>query len=156
MGRKYAVSGSIAQADSTSAPLMNLNNPGTAIRPMVYDIIVGSGTVSPADNACRFQIQRSTTAGSTATTSITPQAIDPGDPAATATCFQGTYSTNPTLTASAFLLNWSQNQRATFRWVAAPTSELVIPATANNGIALVTPAHGGSTTTWEWLMLYAE
>lgn len=154
MGRKYAVSGSLTAQNSTTAPQSDLRGT-TAIRAMIYDLIVGSAA-TPADNAARFQLQRSTTAGSTPTTSITPQAIDPGDPAASSTCDQGTYSTNPTLTASAFLLNWSQNQRATFRWVAAPTSELVIPATSNNGIALVNPAIGGSAVAYEWLMLFAE
>lgn len=155
MGRKYAINGSLTAPNSTTAPIAVLTST-TAIRPMVYDIVVGS-TATPADNAAKFQIQRATTAGTGATTTITPQALDPGDPAATATANQGAYTTtNPTLTASAFLLQWSQNQRATFRWVAAPTSELVIPATSANGVALVNPAIGGSAVAYDWLMLYAE
>lgn len=155
MGRKYTISGTLTAPNSATAPLSTLNNPGTAIRPMIYDIFVGS-TATPADNAARFQIQRSTTAGSTPTTTLTPQAIDPGDPAATAVGYQGTFGTNPTLTASAFLLNWSQNQRATVRWVAAPNSELIIPATSNNGLALVNAAIGGSAVAYEWSFLFAE
>lgn len=154
-GRKYSINGSLTAPNSATAPIMNLNNPGTAVRPMIYDVVVGS-TATPADNAAKFQLQRSTTAGVTPTTTITPQAIDPGDPASTATTFQGSYGTNPTLTASAFVLQWSQNQRATFRWVAAPDSELVIPATSNNGLALVNSAIGGSAVAYEWYMLFAE
>lgn len=157
MGRKYAVSGTLTAPNSTTAPVSILTvGAATTVRPMVYDVVVGSHA-TPADNAAEFQLQRSTTTGSGATTTITPQALDPGDPAATAIAYQGTFTTSqPTLTANAFLLQWAQNQRATFRWVAAPTSEIVIPATANNGVALVNPAIGGSAVTYDWLMLYAE
>jgi hypothetical protein len=50
----------------------------------------------------------------------------------------------PTLTAGATLLNWAQNQRATFRWVAAPGKELVIPATTAYGIVLMNPVLTGA------------
>ncbi len=43
----------------------------------------------------------------------------------------------PTYTGIA-LLSIPLNQRATFRWVANPGSELVIPATANNGFGIET------------------
>jgi hypothetical protein len=154
MGRKYATSGSLTAPNSAIAPISNIIST-TAIRPMIYDIIMGS-TATPADNSAKFQLQRCTTAGTTPTTTITPTPIDPGDPASTATSFQGTWATNPTLTANLFVLQWSQNQRATFRWVAAPTSELVMPATASNGLALVNPAIGGSAVAYDWMMLFAE
>jgi hypothetical protein len=50
---------------------------------------------------------------------------------------------DPTLTANAILLSLPLNQRASFRWVPAPGSELVTPATASNGLALRTPTAGG-------------
>ena len=50
----------------------------------------------------------------------------------------------PTLTAGAFLLQWAQNLRATFRWVAAPGKELVAPATASNGLTLMNTVMTGA------------
>src|SRR5690348_11437795 len=96
LGRKYAVSGSLTAPNSTTAPIAELVG-STTIRPLVYDIVVGS-SATPADNAARFQIQRATTTGSGATTTLTPQALDGGDPAATAVAYQGTWTTTqPTL-----------------------------------------------------------
>ena len=43
---------------------------------------------------------------------------------------------DPTLTANAFLYQAALNQRATFRWVAQPYGEILIPATASNGIMI--------------------
>ena len=42
----------------------------------------------------------------------------------------------PTYTANTILWSAGVNQRATYRWVAAPGSELLIPATASNGIGV--------------------
>lgn len=154
MGRRYVVNQSLVAQNSTTANIMNLTSTA-AIRCRIYDVIIGS-TATPADNAAKFQVQRSTTAGTTPTTTITPTALDSADPAAVATCNQGTYVTPPTLTANLFLLQWSQNQRATFRWVAAPLGEMVLPATASNGAALVNPAIGGSAVVYDWMFHYEE
>lgn len=104
----------------------------TAIRPRICDIIVGAGT-TPADHATKFVLNRLTATGTG--TSFTPVALDPSDPAATFTSAYN-HSSEPTYTASGYLLGFSMNQRSTFRWVAAPGFELVAPATANNGIGL--------------------
>ena len=137
MAKRYALTGQATTAASATLPLMTVMGATTA-RPKIYDIIVGSAA-TPADNAAKFQIQRCTTAG-TAGSALTPQALDAADPASVVTSGLAIFSVGPTLTANAFLLQWSQNQRATFRWVAAPGSELVIPATAANGLALMSPS----------------
>lgn len=109
-------------------------------RAKVYDILVGS-EATPADNSFLWQFQRCTTAG-TAGSAVTPQSLDPADTlASTIVCGQA-HSVNPTLTANAFLLSLGLNQRASFRWVAAPGGELMIPATASNGIGIITPTAG--------------
>lgn len=156
MARNYNVSGNVAQSSSATLPFGNIIST-TAIRPMIYDITMGSDA-TPADNASTFAFQRGTTVGTWAGAggaAITPQAIDPGDPAATATANQGIASVGPTLTASAFVLQWAQNQRATFRWVAAPGSELKMPATASNGLNLVNRVSTASVN-WAWTWLYQE
>lgn len=157
MSRKYAVNGNCVNTASATLPLGILIG-ATTIRPLIYDILVGSDA-TPADNAAKYNIQRSTTTGTWAGTggaAITPQALDPADPAALATANQGIASVGPTLTAAAFLLQWAQNQRATFRWVAAPGSELKIPATANNGLALMSQVVGGSAVNESFCFLYEE
>jgi hypothetical protein len=137
MARRYAISGSDTNTASTT--LLGLTSTA-AIRPKVYDLIIGSAA-TPADNAWELQVKRYTAAGTS--TAVTPQALDPGDPSATATAGVN-HSGEPTYTANAILLDVSVNQRATFRWVAAPNGELVLPATAANGLGLFSAAVGGS------------
>ncbi len=145
MARSYGLVGNYALVASATLPVMNLI--GTAVvRTKVYDVIMGSDAV--ADNAAKFVFQRCTTAGTPAG-NFTAVAIDPGDPAAVTTCGYALFSVGPTLTASAYLLQWGQNQRATFRWVAAPSKELVIPATAANGLSLMsTVVTAGYNAVW--------
>ena len=153
LGRRYNANGSLTAPNSASAPIVNLTG-GTTVRPAIYDIVTGNGVASPADNSAKLSIVRSSTAGSGGT-AITPNPLDTGDPAATTLVNAGTFSsTNPTLGVT--LLQWAQNMRATFRWVAAPNSELVAPATANNGMALLNPAIGGSAFAIDWTILFYE
>jgi hypothetical protein len=157
MARKYAVAGNCINTASSTLPLANLVG-ATTIRPLIYDIMLGSDA-TPADNDAKYAIQRGTTAGTWAGAggaAITPQALDPADPAALATANQGVASVGPTLTAAAFLLQWAQNMRATFRWVAAPGSELKIPATANNSLNLMSLVVGGSAVNQAFSFLYEE
>ena len=101
----------------------------------LYDLLVGS-EATPADNPFTWLIRRCTTVGTA--TAVTPQALDPADPASICTANEN-YSAEPTITANSELLDIPLNQRATFRWVASPGGELVVPATANNGLLLSTP-----------------
>jgi len=91
---------------------------------------------APADNAFLYQIQRCTTAGTS--TAVTPQTLDPAD-AATEFDAGENHTVNPTMTASAFLLQLPLNQRSTFRWEAGIYGEVIWPAVASNGLALMTP-----------------
>lgn len=127
MGRRYSISGTRAVASPTQTLLGLVST--TAIRPLIYDIMWGSAA-TPADNALEWILQRFTAAGTA--TAVTPQAVDPGDPAATATAGKN-HSAEPTYTAAAILLDVPLNQRATQRWVCAPRGELVLPATGANG-----------------------
>ncbi len=148
MGRKYSGSGD--QAVGTNATILGLTSAST-VRPKLYDLLIGCGA-APADLATIFHLERYTGAGTS--TSFTPIALDPGDPAALAS-YGYNHSSEPTYTASAILMKLSLNQRATFRWVAAPGSELVAPATAANGIGLQAQSSGG-TAVHEATMLHEE
>lgn len=135
MARSYSVfcDGVAAQSSATVPQAQIVAT--TAVRPKIYDLMLGSAS-TPADQAASWVIKRSTTA-STGGTAVTPSPIDPGDPASTSTAMVAPTMSAPTLTV--VLLAWAQNQRATFRWVAAPGKELVCPATANNGLTLMNP-----------------
>lgn len=108
-------------------------------RAKVYDLNFGS-EATPADNAFLWSVQRCTTAG-TAGTNPTPIALDIGDTLASTIVVGQAHSVTPTGTT--VVLAIPLNQRATFRWVAAPGGEIVIPATASNGIKFETPTAGG-------------
>lgn len=134
MAKKFAVSDAQIAAVTTTSKTMAVVGTVTAtlIRPAIYDVIVGtSGT--PADNAMRYGVQRFTAAGTTTAKTASP--LDPGDVASLATCGVDA-SIEPTKTAAFILLEIPANQRASFRWVAAPDGELKGPATNANGLAV--------------------
>ena len=147
MGR-YSVSG--VTPVGTTLTLLNLTG-GTTIRPTVYDIVIGSDS-SPADVATRFQVTNTSSVGTGGTT-VNPRPLDPLTVAATATCLRGTFSGTPTI--GNILLEISLNQRATFRWVAAPGSELIAAATANNGLQIFSVSSSGTPNS-NMTMLYWE
>lgn len=121
---------------STTASLGTVTADATRPKRMkLYDAIIGAqGTVG--DNPFLYTFQRCTAAGTS--TAVVPQPLDPAD-AATEQDAGENHTIEPTYTAAAILLNIALNQRATFRWVSAPGSELVTPATASNGIGIQTP-----------------
>ena len=134
MARNYTVTANATNTASATLPLLTLIS-ATSIRPRVFSFDLGSDA-TPADHAVKYAIQRCTTTG-TPGSSITPTALDPADPAAITTSGLAVFSVGPTLTANAFLWQQALNQRASYHWQAAPGRELVLPATASNGLALM-------------------
>lgn len=130
---KYACD--LTQTGGASFNIASIEAPAASMRRFrLYEFNIGlSGT--PADAAYSLKIQRMT---ATATGSAkTPQPLDPAD-AACVTIAKDTLTANGTLTANAFLYSNAFNNRATFRWVARPDGgELIVPATANNGLQFV-------------------
>lgn len=131
MGRRYAITGEDSNTASTTVISLNAT---TTTRPLIYDMVVGSPT-APADQAANYALRRFTTSNGTGT-ALTPNAVDPAHPAAV-TAASIAHSAEPTYTAGANQLRFSLNQRATFRWVAAPGGELIAPATANAGLGFL-------------------
>lgn len=129
MARRY--NGIASAAVGTNKTILTIISAAT-IRPRLFDLIVGS-VATPADQATKFHVQRFTAVG-TEGSGFTPVALDPGDPTSLADCGAGVFGVEPTYTANAVLLQFSVNQRATFRWVAVPGGEIIAPATANNGL----------------------
>lgn len=129
--RYHGLSGSVAVGANKG--LWNLISAAT-VRPRIYDLNVGC-VAAPADAATNFQVVRTTAVG-TEGSGFTPTKLDPGSPASLCDIAQGVFTAEPTKTANSEVLSFSMNQRATFRWVAAPGGELIAPATANNGLCL--------------------
>jgi len=151
MGRRYSISGQCVNTANTT--ILGLTSAAT-VRPKVYDLILGSDA-TPADNAAEYNLQRYTAAG-TAGGAVTPQLFDPGDPASLASAGQGVYTAEPTYTANAIMLMWAQNQRATFRWVAAPGGEIILPAVAANGLGVRVITVAGSAVNTNCCIHYEE
>lgn len=98
----------------------------------IYDISFGAdGT--PADNYLVYKADRQSTVGTG--TSATPTPLDAGDAAALITGNVNS-TIEPSVTANTQLLEIPVNQRASYRWVAAPGGELIVPATNTTGIGI--------------------
>ena len=130
MSRKYSINGQDTNTDETT--ILGIVS-ATTIRPKIYDIMATAyGT--PNDYQAKYVVNRITTAGTS--TAVTPQALDPADPASLATAGMA-HSGEPTYTANAELLVMSRNLRHPYRWVAIPGREIVLPATAANGVGVL-------------------
>lgn len=116
----------------------------TLRRAWIYEFNVGADGTA-ADNVIRYKADRQTTVGTG--TTATPSPILPGDAAAlivATVC----HTAEPTVTSATQLVLISVNQRASYRWVAAPGGELVVPATNVAGIGLRanSPAYASTVT----------
>jgi hypothetical protein len=141
-------------ASGTNKTLINLFNPAAAptSRGRITDILTGSDD-TPADQACRFLLARTTGVG-TEGAGYVPNNVDPAGPAG-AYDSGNAHSVEPTYTANKELLCFSVNQRATFRWVASPGYEMILAATQNNGAGLKSSA-STSTQAHEATILFEE
>lgn len=142
-------------ASGSAKTLINLFNPAATptTRGRIYDITVGS-VATPDDQAADFLINRTTAVG-TEGSGLVPNNLDPGGPAGAYDSGLGVFSVEPTQTAAKQLLAFQLNQRATFRWVAAPGSELVMAATQNNG-ANISTVTSTSTQAYGACLLFSE
>lgn len=146
-GTKQAVSGSYKTLINLSAATATLK------RFRIYDLLIGTNG-TPADNSTEWTCNRSTAVGTS--TAGTPLALDPADVASGTVC--GLNSTvEPTYTALTQAVFYiAVNQRASYRWVAAPGSELVCAATNLNGITTSVKSASGYTGTASATNYYNE
>ena len=123
----------------------------TATRGKIHDIIF-SHSSSPVDDVIQWLVRRLTAVG-TEGAGVTPAPLDPDAPPAQLDGAEN-HTVEPTYTAATELFDNDLNQRASFRWVAAPGGEFVIPATATNGIGItpISAAYSGDvrvTAHWQ-------
>lgn len=135
---KFSVFGS-KDADNVQGILLARADGTTAGRGRVYDYMVGNNA-TPADAVFTHILARTSTAGTG--DAVTPSPLDPADAASIFDALDG-ISADPTIGVTLLIL--AVNQRAAYRWVAAPGSELVWPATTNNGILGALAAASTST-----------
>lgn len=147
--KSYSIDGAQAVASPTDT-VLGLTS-ATTVRPHIFHVLFGS-TATPADNALQWLLQRYTAAGTA--TAVTPFPLDPANPAALSSAGEN-HTVEPTYTADAILLNLPLNQRASFPWFAREGRELVLPATAANGVG-VQPVHASFTGSVESTIHYEE
>ncbi len=136
----YSVQGTQTAAPKTALTIVS----AATIRPRLLAFNLSNiGTVS-TDSGFEIILKRFTAAGTT--TSVTPAAVDSGDPAAVFTA--GSNATvEPTYTANTTIRDVAVNPRSTFRWVALEQrDEVILPATASNGVGFLLNTLGGATT----------
>lgn len=122
----------VAGADPQT--LVNVFSVAGVARGRINNIILSSGA-TPDDQANNFEVMRTTGVG----TEAAGQTPVPLDPDTVASSFDSGYghSVEPTETSGSEMLALSLNQRASISWLANPGSELIMPATTNNGISIV-------------------
>lgn len=141
----------LATAATTGA-----TGPGFQVRRgKLYDLAIGTNGTA-ADNSMEWDISR-ITAGSTFTyagivSSISANALDLADSAMASFAVVNSTAENFTVTANSQLFYLGMNQRASYRWVANPGSELVWPATSSAGLVLRarSAAYTGTVTGDVW------
>lgn len=135
MARSYSISGNATNTASATLPVMTVIS-SASVQPIIVALEMGSDA-TPADNAVKYAFNRCTTTG-TVGSSLTPQALQPGSPAAQTTAGLAIFSAGPTLTSGVVLHQFAMNQRQAYRWQAYDlTKGLCLPSVAGNGVALM-------------------
>lgn len=139
--KRFSTTGAAA-ASATAATAGIVKVEATAAtRLAIYEWDFGtSAGTAPVDQNYLIRIKRQTTSGTW--TAVTPSPLDLADPAAVGIGGQNSTAAG---TAGVTLMSIGVNARAGFRWVAIPDSELIVPATANNGILMEYAAVSGGT-----------
>lgn len=115
-------------------------------RGKMYDVLVGTPS-TPGDTAIEWAIDRIT--ATSTTTNLQGFPLDSADPGTTNLITQCMINSSQFGTIGGQQLWYvGMNQRASYRWVCAPGSELVWPATASNGLTLRprSPSYTGLVT----------
>lgn len=124
-------------AASASLAVGAVYNPGAAMRLTEIEHFTFGGTGTMADTAFEVQVQRSTTAP-TGGTAVTPLPINPAAQAAVVLAMAAP-TTNGTVTANQFLLDITCHARNMINLWIRNDCPWLIPATANNGVHVMTP-----------------
>lgn len=147
------LAGTLQAITSTYKTIQEVTAATTGLqRGRLLDFIFGTlGT--PADQSYEWDVSRMTTIGTG--TATVPVALDPAD-AVSSTVGTANHTVEPTVTATSSLFYLGTNQRASYRWVSSPGSEIVWPATNLNGVGLRTRSVSGGTATATGHFIFQE
>ncbi len=125
---------------------------GPLRRGKLFDILVGTNA-TPADNYIEYEVARATIGTTvvwlgTVSSVSTAYMLDPGDAAFGAhVTMNGSAGSTAVATRSAALWYVGVNQRASYRWVAAPGSEMLYAAVSSASVnALMLSNRSGAYT----------
>jgi hypothetical protein len=127
---------------STTVGVGSVECPGSGMKRFgIYDAVFGADPATLGTSSFRFELQRSTTAATG--TAFTPDPCDAAE-AASVTVAKSNLTVQGTNTAGKIQLTMPLNQQATARWVPQPGREIIVPASANNGLHVNTPVAGNN------------
>jgi hypothetical protein len=147
----------ISMGNSSSTTATAAGTAAQYRRGKLYDILIGTNG-TPADNAMEFDVARVTMSTSVATLTVSSlssnYALDPADLTGCVNQLCINSTTEFTVSVSSAIQAWyiGINQRASYRWVAAPGSEIVWPAVSSAsayGVLALrarSPAYNGTAT----------
>ncbi len=140
----YHVKGAQAVTSGTADTTLSLERGAARFR--VYDFTSGFDLASPSDNLFIVTADRFGTTNDGTGDAETAAPLDTADAAWAGNCLVN-HSAEPASYLATEVWEIAQHMRATYRWVAAPGKEIVMPDTANTGIgffsihASITPVH---------------
>lgn len=134
----YKAVGNAALAGRTMLTLIS----AATIRPRLIAAVYSQIGAVVLDSNWEVTGRRFTAPGTT--TAVTPASTDSADPASVLTA--GSNATvEPTYTPDSTFTDFGINPRSTYRWVAYdPRDEIIMPATAGNGLGFVLTTLGGA------------
>ncbi len=142
MGDRYAAVGIVTPVTSAPDSMLALNGVAT-VRGYIYDLGFGS-TGTPADNATQWRVARSNTAVAVGA-AVTATPLDVSAPSEQIIPIADV-TTEPGY--ADIFIDIGLNQRASWRWVAAPEGEIQVPADATSSVGIEpTQASGGVDAT---------
>lgn len=131
---KYSVA--LTRTLSATLPIGSVTADASAPRRMKFFRVLFGVNTGPADTSLRLCLQRCTAAGTS--TAVTPQLLDPADTVAAVNDAGENHTVDATRTANAFPMDTGLHTRTPFQLFLGPGYEIVTPATASNGLALMT------------------
>lgn len=150
---KFSVVGQDTNATATT--ILYFVNPATSPQNLeLYEVVWGSDA-TPADSAAEYMIRYVTDENATpGGTAVTPRPVAREGRAALSNAVEAPTG-EPTYTGTINLFMLGLNQRASFRWIAAPGSEFISADAEDEGFSVFVV---GVTTAWNAniTMLYEE
>lgn len=150
--KRFSTTGAVAASATAATAGITKVEATAATRLAIYEWDFGSSAgAAPVDQNYLVRLKRQSTAGTW--TAVTPSPLDPADAAAVAV---GGQASTVAGTAGVTLMSIGVNARAGFRWVSIPDSELIVPATALNGIIMEYAAVSGGTDSNTGVIFHQE